>query len=417
MAKYEIVTEFFSTNLPEFYKSIRKLKDDEFDEKWAIVNEFLSLDCPLGALSKSQHTNITEIIPKVASKSFKRPRRNILDSFMIITLNQRYKNFHKYDIESYGVIVKNCLQYYKTILQQSSEISKEEEEKQIKSILNDLNLYVKVGSDVEKMRDTFYKSIITDLAEVILVLKSSNIYVFDDLVSILKELYFTEGKSSDYYRIDKEKSHLFMGRFDVATVPVHVLAILIEGYVAAYKSSKADLMNFTKYLFTSIFVDVEASALNSITDIFSIISAYFRILKKYYIRIEQILLQEYDFMRFIPMKIQEMFDRYKSNGDVLCGIFSLMSTIIDYNPLILEKEIINMLVQFMFIQKSGELCMELYQNVILSTVDLFTKLNRKEQFRAELISKLSGEFLNFNVPGLRLLFSLKISIDQVDFPV
>ncbi|XP_019931046.3 uncharacterized protein LOC109621461 [Aedes albopictus] len=387
MSKYEVIFEFFVDRVAGFGRQLSGLPVDEFDSKWQIVNEFLALPCPSNALPQRLIPKLREAFGEVNGRT---DSRVLLESYLIVTFDVKYKHFYKFNYKSYGQTLELALNYYGKFLK--GNFDKDREEETIKRILDDIRIYVKSAGDGESWQNAFTVAL-TSVCNVILTLKAHGLDRQEDLLQLLKEVYFQEGQSSKYNRVvDQSKKHLLMGYFDPKQLPVHVIALLIEGYLKAYRDVKLDVLLFLKYILLHVFVDPEKSVLSEAHQVFQLTKYVFHLLKKYFIKIDQKLVQDFDFTGIFTIKLKEFLEKYDSSEEHLRDLFSLICTINEYNPLILETSIIDIILRTMFIKKGPE-TLEKFQSMLISTIGLYVRLNRTENFREELFMKL-GDYLD-----------------------
>lgn len=395
MSKYEVIFEFFVDRVAEYRKKLSGVPVDEFDAKWQIVNEFLTLPCPSNALPPRLIPKLREAFGDVEDRS---DSRMLLESYLIVTFDVKYKHFYKFDYMAYGETLLLTLAYYEKFL--NGSFAMEQEEVTIKRIMDDIRIYVKSAGGDENWQNAFTLAL-TNVCNVILTLKAHGLDRQEDLLNLLKEVYFLEGQSGKYNRVlDQSKKHLLMGYFDPKQLPIHVVALLIEGYLKAYRDIKLDVLLFLKYILLHIFVDPEKSVLSDMHQVFQLIKYVFHLLKKYFIKIDQKLVQDFDFNGIFTIKLKEFLEKYDSSEEHLRDIFSLICTINDYNPLILETSIIDIILRTMFIKKGPE-TLEKFQAMLVSTIGLYVRLNRSENFLSELFMKL-GDYLDDHDLGDRL---------------
>ncbi|XP_065081856.1 uncharacterized protein LOC135704346 [Ochlerotatus camptorhynchus] len=405
MSKYEVIFEFCLDQVGDFLEGLSGLSSAEFDEKWQIVNEFLALPCPSNALPPRLIPKLRSVLTELRTKQGDAISKALLESCLIVAFDVKYKNFYKFDYESYGKTLNLALDCYQMYLKM--HFVKEEEEETIKRILDDIRIYVKSAGDDGKWKKAFTFAL-TNLCQVILALKAHRLDRHEELLELLRDVYFQDGKSSNFNRVlDQSKKRLLMSYFDPSTLPIHVVALLIEGYLRAYREIKLDVLLFLKYILLYVFVDPEKSILSDVHQIFQLTDYVFYLLKKYFIKIDQKLVQDFDFTGIFTVKLKEFLEKYESSEEHLRDIFSLICTINEYNPLILETSIIDIILRTMFITK-GPKTVEKFQAMLISTVGLYVKLNRSENFREELFMKL-GDYLDDHDLGERLKELRKVS--------
>ncbi|KAL9702523.1 hypothetical protein quinque_006041 [Culex quinquefasciatus] len=390
MSKYEVIFEHFLDGLGGYAKQLSKQDPAGFDGRWALVNEFLALPCPSNALPSRVIPRLGEVFDKLRKGKSIVKTRVLLESFLTVAFDVKYKNFYKFDYLSYGTILGTALRYYLSFLEDGFQ--KDEEEDTIKRIFDDIRIYVKSAGGEEKWQKAF-TTVLPSLCEVVLQLKSRGLDCQESLLDLLKQIYFLDGKGPQYNRVtDASKKHLFMSCFDANDLPLHVIALLIEGYLKAYREVKLDILLFLKYFLLHVFVDAEKSILSDMHQIFQLTKFVFHLLKKYFIKIDQKLVEDFDFTGIFTVKLKDFLDKYSSSETHLADIFALICTINQYNPLILEASIIDIILRAMFTKK-GPQALGRYQAMLISTIDLFGKLNRSENFREELFLKL-GDYLD-----------------------
>ncbi|XP_058832585.1 uncharacterized protein LOC131690676 [Topomyia yanbarensis] len=385
MSKYEVIFQFFLDGIQQFANHLAELGQKEFDDKWQIINEFLLLPCPSNALPPSIIQKLQKVFSKLDSNMPSIRPRAFLESCLIVAFNIKYKNFYKFDYMSYGKVLQITLSYYLKYLEHS--FNKNEEEKTIRLISDDIRIYVKSAGDDENWRAAF-TLVLPSLCEVSLRLKSHGLDCQENLLELLKQVYFQDGNGSKYNRVlDQSRKHLLMNYFETDQLPVHVIALLIEGYLRAYRETKLDILLFLKYILLYVFVEPEKSIVLDIHQIFQLTSYVFHLMKKYFIKVDQKLVEDFDFTGIITVKLKTFLEKYGSSESCLGDLFSLICGINEYNPLILETIIIDIILRTMFIKK-GPQTLERYQAVIVSTIESYVKLNRSENFREELFLKL-----------------------------
>ncbi|XP_062564433.1 uncharacterized protein LOC134227149 [Armigeres subalbatus] len=395
MSKYEVIFEFFVDRVVGFHRQLEGIPVEEFESKWQIVNDFLALPCPSNALPPRLIPKLRTALCELGGEA---DSRVLLETYLIATFDVKYKNFYKFDFKSYGKSLELAMNYYQKFLKKN--FVKSEEEKTIQRIVDDIRVYVKSAGDDGSWQEAFTFAL-TNLCNVFLALKAHGLDRQDDLLLLLKEVYFQDGKSSQYNRVtDQTKKNLLMGYFDPKNLPVHVVALLIEGYLKTYREIKLDVLLFLKYFLLHVFVDPGKSILSEAHQVFQLTNYVFHLLKKYFIKIDQKLVQDFDFNGIFTIKLKDFLEKYESSESHLKDIFTLICTINEYNPLILETSIIDIILRTMFIKK-GEETLERFQSMLVSTIGLYVKLNRSENFREELFMKL-GDYLDDHDLGERL---------------
>ncbi|XP_055537894.1 uncharacterized protein LOC129725756 [Wyeomyia smithii] len=389
MSKYEVVFEFFLAGIEQFIQKISTTEQNSFESSLELVNEFLALPCPSNALSPRIIPKLHAVFIKLATGNLFSSKK-LLESYLTIAFDVKYKIFYKFDYLSYGKALKTTLEYYRQYLE--TTFHKEEEEVVFRKIVDDILIYVKSAGNDESWHTAFTLAL-PSLCDVILQLKYHGLDHQEDLLGLLKQIYFQDKQASKYNRVtDPSKRHLLMGYFETAQLPLHVVALLIEGYLRAYRETKIEILLFLKYILLYVFADPEKSILSDMNQIFQLTKYVFHLLKKYFIKIDQKLVEDFDFTGIFTHKLKEFLERCASSEPCLQDLFWLISTINDYNPLILEANMIDIILRTMFIHKGPE-TMESFQAMIISTIQAFEKLNRSEKFREELFLKL-GDYLD-----------------------
>uniref|UniRef100_A0A182S942 Uncharacterized protein n=1 Tax=Anopheles maculatus TaxID=74869 RepID=A0A182S942_9DIPT len=389
MSKYEVLFQYFLDNVVTFCDELKGLDEALFNERWQIVNTFLLLPCPSNALPASMVANLERTLKMLNQKTIDR-REQLLESFLIATIDGKYKNFYKFDVNAYAAVLDIALKYYVKCLQEPRP--KEQEEKNVDRILCDIKLYLKSAADNEKWYHAFDQFVKT-LSEMVLHLEKRGIDRRKELLDFFEPVYFTHNRVTTYNRTieGSNKSHLFMAHFDPSKYPMHVIALLMEGFLRSYRDLKLEILFFLKHYLQNVFV-AKDSIVHDRHQMFAITKYVFTLLKRYYIIVDQQLMVDFNFIDILTTKLKQMLDVCSTSEPLLRDFLDLICAINDYNPLILEHSIVDIVLQVMFMRKDPE-TLQSFQAMLVSTVNMFMKLNKSENLCDELFMKL-GEYLD-----------------------
>ncbi|XP_053659373.1 uncharacterized protein LOC128708420 [Anopheles marshallii] len=384
MSKYDITFNYFLDNVEQFFDELETHDEAQFNEHWQIVNNFLLLPCPSNALPATVIKRLEEILRKLTEKATGR-REQLLESCLIVAFDVKYKNFYKFDFFAYGAVLRIALEYYKQCLKEPK--SKEEEEKVVDRIFDDIKIYLKSFSDQHKWKKTF-DSVVSPLSEMVLLLEKHGINRRMELLDFFQQVYFTNENVTTFNRTKEGQSQqAFMGSFDPTHYPLHVIALLIEGFLRAYRDLKLEILLFLKHYLQNVFVTEAHSIVKDGHQKFAITKYVFTLLKRYFIMVDQQLMVDFNFIEILTTKLKEQLDICSTSEPMMRDLLDLICTINEYNPLILEHSIVDILLKVMFMRKDPA-TLHAFQRTLVSTVNMFMKLNKSENLCDELFMKL-----------------------------
>ncbi|XP_052902657.1 uncharacterized protein LOC128310136 [Anopheles moucheti] len=412
MSKYDITFNYFLDNVEQFFDELNAHDEAQFNEHWQIVNNFLLLPCPSNALPATVIKRLEQTLRKLTEKATGR-REQLLESCLIVTFDVKYKNFYKFDFFAYGDVLRIALEYYKKCLEEPK--SKEEEEKVVDRMLDDIKIYLKSFSDQHKWKKTF-DSVVSPLSEMVLLLEKHGIDRRNVLLDFFQQAYFTNENVTTYNRTKQDQSQqAFMGSFDPRHYPLHVIALLIEGFLRAYRDLKLEILLFLKHYLQNVFVAESHSIVKDGHQKFAITKYVFTLLKRYFIIVDQQLMVDFDFIEILTTKLKEQLDICSASESLMRDLFDLICTINEYNPLILEHSIVEIVLKVMFIRKDPA-TLHAFQRMLVSTVNMFMKLNKSENLCDELFMKLGDHLdehdLDETIRELRKKHTSKRRIDD-----
>uniref|UniRef100_A0A182LTI4 Nucleolar 27S pre-rRNA processing Urb2/Npa2 C-terminal domain-containing protein n=1 Tax=Anopheles culicifacies TaxID=139723 RepID=A0A182LTI4_9DIPT len=385
MSKYDITFNYFFDNVEQFVEELKDLDEAQFNERWQIINSFLLLPCPSNALPASVITRLEETLLHLSQQSLGR-REQLLESFLIVAFDVKYKNFYKFDFQAYGSVLRVVLEYYKKCLNEPRP--KEEEEKIVDRIFDDIKIYLKSLSTQRKWKTPF-DSFVSPLSEVVLLLEKRGINRRNELLDFFQLVYFTDDNVTTYNRMKEDQNQqAFMGSFDTNQYPLHVIALLMEGFLRAYRDLKLEVLLFLKFFLQNVFVPESRSIVPDNHQKFAITKYVFTLLKKYFIIADQQLMVDFNFIEILSSKLKEQLGVCSASEPMMRDFLDLICTINHYNPLILEHSIVEIILKVMFIRKDPA-TLHSFQRMLISTVNMFVKLNKSENLCDELFMKLS----------------------------
>uniref|UniRef100_A0A8W7Q0J8 Nucleolar 27S pre-rRNA processing Urb2/Npa2 C-terminal domain-containing protein n=1 Tax=Anopheles coluzzii TaxID=1518534 RepID=A0A8W7Q0J8_ANOCL len=391
MSKYDIVFNFFLDNVVSYFSTIKRLDRAEFDARWQTINSFLLLPCPANALPATIARRLKQCLKSLHEQANER-REQLLETFLIVAFDAKYKNFYKFDYQAYGSVLCLALEYYKTCLLRAGSIGKEMEEKIVDRIFADIKIYAKSAAGSSSWNSAF-DTFLTPLAEVVLLLEERGVMRREELLALFEQHYFTHDSVSKYNRIEpgsaQQQSSLFMGSFDVQKIPLHVIALLMEGFIRAYRDLKLEVLLFLKYFLQNVFVESKRSILVDSRQVYALTKCVFRLLRKYFIMVDQQLMVDFNFTDILTEQLKRQLELLCATSETaMRDFFELICTINEYNPLVLEHSIVDIILRVMFTRKGPE-TLRSYQTMLMSTVSMFMKLNKSENLCDELFMKLS----------------------------
>ncbi|XP_035892714.1 uncharacterized protein LOC118503496 [Anopheles stephensi] len=389
MSKYEVLFQYFLDNVMTFFEELNSLDETQFNERWQIVNTFLLLPCPSNALSTTMVEGLERRFRVLCQQAVGR-KEQLLESLLIVACDVKYKNFYKFDFYAYAAVLGVAIDYYKKCLNERR--SKEEEEKIVDRIFGDIKIYHKSASDSGKWRLAF-DQFVTPLSELVLLLETRGIERRTELLDFFQQVYFSHERVSTYNRTVQggQKSSAFMGHFDPSTYPLHVIALLMEGFLRSYRDLKLEILFFMRHYLQNVFV-VENSIVPDSRQMFAITKYVFTLLKRYYITVDQQLMVDFNFIDILITELKQHLTAYSASDPLLGDCLELIRAINEYNPLILEHSIVDIVLQVMFMRKHPE-TLHSFQAMLVSTVNMFMKLNKGENLCDELFMKL-GDYLD-----------------------
>uniref|UniRef100_A0A182MXT7 Urb2 domain-containing protein n=1 Tax=Anopheles dirus TaxID=7168 RepID=A0A182MXT7_9DIPT len=385
MSKYDITFSFLLENVQEFFGELNELDESQFNERWQIINTFLALPCPSNALPATVVTRLKDTLQSLTNTASGR-KEQLLESLLIVAFDAKYKNFYKFDFQAYGAMLRVALEYYRKCLEVAKP--KEEEEKIVDRIFSDIRIYLKSASGDAKWRNAF-DNFLTPLSELVLLLEKRGITRRNELLDFFQQVYFTTANVSTFNRVTGDaKNQLFMGSFDLSRIPLHVIALLVEGFLRTYRDLKLEILLFLKYFLLHVFVEKKRSVLSDSHQVFTLTKYVFTLLRKYFIIVDQQLMEDFNFTEILTTKLREQLKFCATSEPMMRDFCNLICTVNAYNPLILEHSIVDIILTVMFVRKEPA-TLQCFQQMLVSTVNMFVKLNKSENLRDELFMKLS----------------------------
>lgn len=377
LTKYEIITDFFCDNLPKSSKKIKKLNQNG----WEVVNEFLSLKYPSGALSSKLKSRLVETILSETEKCLKIFDKITFNGVLILLQHQSMLNFYKSNSEIYGKLISKIFEFYTEFLKNETSFVAEEEENVLKTVIENLLSFIKYKSDFQEV---FTKEVLKSFSELIIVTRNSKISIEGDYFKILQLIYFSDENIGNYKNYFTTKSWS-ENIFEEKTLPKYVSLLTYEGFILSYRDQSELTGKFVKFLFDDLLTSDQE--LESYKDLLISLNYSFQLLKKHGIQ----LLQEVDGIRLVNYLgdvVNELVDKFYNSYQF--EVLSILCSIIKLNPIILEQNIFQISVKCMLSRKDDRI-MEKYEEFLCLFVDMFQKLSRSQNLLSYLIKALQQQ--------------------------
>lgn len=377
LTKYEIITEFFCDNLPKSSKKIKKLNQNG----WEVVNEFLSLKYPSGALSSGLKSRLVETILNETEKCLKNVDKTTFNGILILLQHQSMLNFFKSNSEVYGNLISKIFEYYTEFLKSETSFVAEDEENVLKTVIENLISYIKYKSDFQEI---FTKNVLKSFSELIILTRNSKISIEGEYFKILQLIYFSDENIGNYKNYFATKSWT-LNIFEEKTLPKFVSLLTYEGFILSYRDQSELTGKFVKFLFDDLLTSDQE--LESYKDLLISLNYSFQLLKKHGIQ----LLQEVDGIRLVNYLgdvVNNLVDKFYNSYQF--EVLSILCSIIKLNPIILEQNIFTISVKCMLSRKDDRI-MEKYEEFLCLFVDMFQKLSRSQNLLSYLIKALQQQ--------------------------
>lgn len=342
-AKYETVFEYFCEKLPEYRKTLIK-SEQNFDQHWKIVNQFLSMPFATTAISVRIQELVIERICTEAIKTKKCPSTEVFESFVKIIEHGCYKKFFKGNLVRYGSFIATMFDYASC-----HSMLEKLDKKTVQKIIDDLGQYVKGARINTEFRQIFYSTILRPFTTYVSAQEGQRHETTSfrhDLLHFMQQLYFIEENLELYTKmINGEEIADLVNIFETKDASKETFLIIIESFFKAYKTVNA---SFLEYLFERLYNP--SLEVLSVEDCLDSTISVLKLLKKYDIKIrKQEIVDEVDMIEYLREKIENLCTEFHQTWT--SQVLELVVTTVSYNPLIMERRSFSVLVNCMFVSK------------------------------------------------------------------
>lgn len=376
LTKHEIIIE-------EGCKIVQKLAAEcktaaEIDTAWSVINEFLGLKCPSGAIvSAVKITLINTLLDAVNAKTC---RRHVVYKGVITTLqNSMMQSFFKSSSKHFARLTGAAISYAGKMLESSQTDSDlNRNDPLILEVVQLTKNYIKQTPFLNDFRIQFVKHLMGPLSELFIGLRKDDIIDEGDLFNILHEIYFADNdeKQSPLKQLllepENEKLQFLL------RIPVHSFMLVVEGAFLPLKVDTSTQGLLIKFLLNNYFKESNEKFTNE-QQMLLVLSLFLSLLKRYDVSLN-FDIDGTKAIEFLGKSIESLTIT-ESN---LYGMLLVLCALIELNPMMLEHSLIPIVVKCMLHRKDDRTAM-VYEKFLILMIDTYRRLSRTEKFISNLI--------------------------------
>lgn len=364
-SKYDVIVDHFTKTLAQSSSG-----DENQGELLKVINEFVNLQYPIGALSQGSKKNL---VSSVVNLTVDDPENipSYVEALRALQMHPRMANFFNAHQIIYGDLVSRLFDQHLTLLGRNSPGNSTDD---VKQHMKDLRTYCQYNLSSPDFESVFAKNFMGSLTKVTIQCQSIGDPVDQDYFSIIQLVFFNSEKTQklrDYLRNFPKGDLDYFQLFDQD----HVLLVFLDALLATFHNDKEMVELLLSCVFEKLPSDFNKREILVFRHVLFLLRKYDVNVSHYQVTIARISSL---IMNIVAKKSQT---HPVEVLDVICQA-------VQWNPMIIHDEVLVVIVHFMTVEKDPQTLVKFAE---LQRRVMGGRMNRFEKRTGKLLELVKGE--------------------------